>query len=123
MIAIGSARLGIMVAEIFRRNRNITITTRKTVSSRVDRTSLTEDRTDSERSYITESSTDGGNSARNAGINFRMLSTPSTVVGPGLHWIATTTARCALTQPATLFFWTLSTARPICSRRTGEPLW
>ena len=50
MIDIGSARLGMMVAETLRRNRKITITTRKTVSSSVNCTSLTEARIESARS-------------------------------------------------------------------------
>ena len=47
---MGSARLGIIVAETLRRNRKITITTRAMVSTRVNLTSLTDSRIDSERS-------------------------------------------------------------------------
>ena len=46
----GSARLGMMVAEIFRRNRKITRMTRSRDRSRVNLTSWTESRIDSERS-------------------------------------------------------------------------
>ena len=49
-IDIGSAMLGITVAEILRRNRKITRITRQTVSSSVNFTSFTESRIDFERS-------------------------------------------------------------------------
>ena len=49
-IDIGSARLGMTVAETLRRNRKITSTTRPRVSSSVNFTSLTESRIDCERS-------------------------------------------------------------------------
>ena len=42
MIDIGSAALGMTVAEMLRRNRKITMTTRNTVSSSVNWTSATE---------------------------------------------------------------------------------
>ncbi len=46
----GSARLGISVAERWRRNRKMTITTRNSVRSRVNLTSATERRIENERS-------------------------------------------------------------------------
>ena len=50
IIDIGSARLGIMVAEILRRKRKITITTSAMVRNNVNFTSLTESRMETERS-------------------------------------------------------------------------
>ena len=50
MMDIGSARLGMMVAERLRRKRKMTRTTRHRASSRVNLTSLTESRIDTERS-------------------------------------------------------------------------
>ena len=49
-IDIGSAMLGMTVAEIFRRKRKITRMTKATVSSKVNLTSLTDSRMDCERS-------------------------------------------------------------------------
>ena len=49
-IDIGSARLGMIVAETLRRNRKITSTTSASVSSSVNFTSSTDSRIDSERS-------------------------------------------------------------------------
>ena len=48
---MGSARTGMMVAEMFRRKRKITITTSPMVSSSVNFTSLTDSRMETERSY------------------------------------------------------------------------
>ncbi len=50
MIDIGSARAGMIVAEMLRRKRKITITTRPMVSMRVNFTSSTEARIETERS-------------------------------------------------------------------------
>ena len=50
MIERGSARLGMIVAERLRRKRKITSTTRQSVRTSVNRTSLTDARIDSERS-------------------------------------------------------------------------
>ena len=50
MSDIGTARLGMTVAERLRRNRKITITTRATVSLSVNFTSFTDARMDCERS-------------------------------------------------------------------------
>jgi hypothetical protein len=49
-IDAGSARLGMIVADRFRRNRKITRTTRQTVRTRVNFTSPTDSRIDCERS-------------------------------------------------------------------------
>src|SRR4030043_1057425 len=50
MIDMGSAKLGIMVADKFRKKRKITRTTKHMVRNRVNLTSLTESRIDRERS-------------------------------------------------------------------------
>src|ERR1039458_2518172 len=88
MIESGTATPGIRVAERFRRNRKITITTRQTVSRRVNFTSLMEFLMSMERSELTPMLIDGGMAARNAGISFLMLSTTSTVLVPGWRFTA-----------------------------------
>src|SRR5258708_37584186 len=60
MIDIGRARLGMIVAEMFRRKRKMTRMTRKRVSRRVNLTSLTEARMESARSRWTRRSTEAG---------------------------------------------------------------
>ena len=50
MMDMGRARLGMIVAETFRRKRKITSTTRAIASSSVNWTSPTESRMDTERS-------------------------------------------------------------------------
>src|SRR5262249_16106409 len=50
MIDIGTAKAGMSVADRFLRNRKITITTRLTVNNKVNFTSLTEARMETERS-------------------------------------------------------------------------
>ena len=70
MMENGSARLGITVAETLRRNRKITITTRPSVSSMVNCTSLYDSRMVSERSYKISMFTEAGISARNVGSRF-----------------------------------------------------
>src|SRR4030042_2245636 len=51
MIDMGRAKLGIMVADKFRKKRKITRTTKHMVRNRVNLTSLTESRIERERSY------------------------------------------------------------------------
>ncbi len=58
---MGSARLGITVAEMFLRKRKITITTRQSVMNRVNFTSCTDSWMEAERSYMVWISTEGGN--------------------------------------------------------------
>ena len=60
----GNATLVMTVAQSFRRNRNITMTTSATVSSSVNCTSCTDARIVSVRSARTSTWTDGGNRAR-----------------------------------------------------------
>src|ERR1039458_10611965 len=67
MMESGTAAPGINVALRLRRKTKITITTRQTVSTRVNSTSWIEPRIDSEASKATSSFTEGGISARNCG--------------------------------------------------------
>src|SRR5882672_7123751 len=80
MMDMGSAKLGMMVAEIFLRNRKITSTTRPTVSNSVNLTSSMDSRMDSERSYSVAKLTDVGICARNVGSSFFTPSTTATVL-------------------------------------------
>src|SRR5207244_2622958 len=80
---IGSATLGIIVAERFRRNRKITRTTRMIAISRVNFTSWTEARIDWERSYKVSNRIDAGICAMNVGMRRFTSSTTATVFVPG----------------------------------------
>ena len=66
--------------------------------------------------------TEAGSWDWNTGRIFRIESTTSMVLVPGWRWMARITDRSSLYQLATLSVCTLSTTRPSCSRRTGEPL-
>ena len=79
----GNARLGMTVADRFRRNRKMTITTSPTVRSSVNLTSWTDARIDTERSLRTSSVIDGGNCARKVGISSLIASTTATTLVPG----------------------------------------
>jgi hypothetical protein len=63
----GSARLGIIVAEMLRRNRKMTRMTRATVNSSVNLTSRTESRIGPARSLRTSSMIEAGSCSRNVG--------------------------------------------------------
>ena len=93
MIENGSARLGITVADRLRRNRKITITTRPSVSSMVNCTSLYDSRMVSERSYRTSMFTEAGISERNVGIRFFTALVTSMVLVPGWRWMPRMMAR------------------------------
>src|SRR3954471_13266956 len=108
MIDIGSAMLGMMVAEIFRRNRKMTRMTRKMVSSSVNLTSFTDSRMDCERSYTMLNVTEAGICFCTVGSSSLMESTTATVFVPGCFWMARVMARSALNQVAILSFSTLS---------------
>ena len=95
----GRARLGMMVAERFRRNRKITRTTRAMASSSVNWTSWTESRIDCDRSYRMSRETAAGIWARNAGKRPLIASTTSTVFVPGWRWIASDD-RSRVAEPA-----------------------
>ncbi len=74
-IDMGSARLGIIVARTFRRNRKITSTTNPSARTNVNLTSLTDSRIDSERSNRISRLTEAGICARTDGRISRMRST------------------------------------------------
>src|SRR5690349_21166944 len=108
MMDIGSARLGMMVADQLRKNRKITATTRNSVSSSVNVTSSTLALIVCDRSKSTDICTDGGISARILSRDaFTRLAT-STVFVPGCRWMARTIDREPLYQLAVLLFWTSS---------------
>src|SRR5271166_933951 len=92
-IESGTATPGITVAEIFRRKRKITITTRQMVSIRVNLTSWMESRIEAELSCTTSRLTEGGISERKIGSRRRTLSTTSTVLVPGWRWTASRMVR------------------------------
>ncbi len=122
MIDMGNASAGMTVAETLRRKRKITITTRPTVSIKVNFTSLTEARIDTDRSYRMLICTAAGICASSCGSSCLTLSTTSTVLVPGWRKMASTMERLPLNQLADLSSCTLSRARPISEMRTGAPL-
>ena len=79
----GSARLGIVVADKFRKNRKMTMITRKSASSSVNFTSSTELRIVMERSNSTHIFTEGGSAACKRGSMALMPSTTCTAFVPG----------------------------------------
>ena len=80
---IGSARLGMSVADRFRKKMKMTMMTRHTARKSVRSTSVTDWRMDSDRSLATFSCTAAGMEARNCGNSFLMSSTTWTVFAPG----------------------------------------
>src|SRR3954469_6055622 len=123
---MGSAMLGMMVAERFRRNRKMTSTTSMTVSLSVNLTSSTEARIDCERSYKTSTWTDAGISDFIESITARMEFTTLTVFVPGWRKTERLMERVAvsgvMSHAAVLSFSTLSTTAPKSLSRTGAPL-
>ena len=83
----GSARLGMMVADRFLRNRKMTRTTRTTVSTRVNLTSCTDSRMDTERSLRMAIWIAPGSWACSSGRIAFTRSTTSTVFVPGWRWM------------------------------------
>ena len=122
MIDIGSAKLGMIVADQLRRNRKMTPTTSTSVSSSVNVTSSTEALIVADRSYNVDTVTAGGISVcRRTSAALTLLAT-STVFVPGCRWMASTIERDPLYQLAVLLFCTSSVMRPISERWTGAPL-
>ncbi len=80
---IGSTRLGMTVAEKFRRNRKITITTSPSVKSRVNCTSWAESRMGRLLSRITSRVSAAGSFSRSMGSRALMASATATVLVPG----------------------------------------
>ena len=126
MTDIGSVRLGMIVAERFRRNRKITSTTSVSVSSSVNCTSLAELLIETLLSRRTSSLTEAGRFSRKPGSSAFTASATSMVFVPGWRWMARMMDRSRLPptvyQAATWSFSTLSTAVPTSQRRTGWPL-
>ena len=79
----GNARLGISVAEMFRRNRKITMITRATVRRSVNFTSRTDSRIGPARSILISRFTGGGSCSRRVGRRARTASTTATTLVPG----------------------------------------
>ena len=82
-IDIGSATLGIAVADRLRRKIKITITTSASASISVNSTSSTDWRMVTERSNSTSMLIPAGTSARNVGSSFFTASTTWMVLVPG----------------------------------------
>ena len=101
-IESGTATPGIRVAEMLRRNRKITITTRQMVSTRVNFTSWIDLRIDSEASNAMCRLTGRRDLGRNYRQQLRTLSTTSTVLVPGWRWMARMMLRSSLNQAADL---------------------
>src|SRR3954462_782005 len=80
---IGTASAGMMVAEIVRRNRKMTSTTRLMAIRRVSCTSWTDSRTEMERSIITSIAMEAGTCERYAGRRSFTESTTATVLASG----------------------------------------
>src|SRR5487761_1068995 len=83
MIDMGSARLGIIVADVFRRNRKITSTTKMMAMNKLNFTSFTDCWIDIDLSYSIDRCMAGGMIARNSGSSFRMARTIAIVFVPG----------------------------------------
>ena len=118
---MGSARLGIAVADTLRRNRKITRITSTSVSMSVIFTSCTESRMPCARSKKIVASTAAGICARSEGRSALMASATSTVLVPGCFWTASEMERSPLSHCAVRLFWMSSSTRPISRRRTGAP--
>ena len=123
-IDIGSARLGMSVADRLRRNRKITSTTSASASTSVNCTSWTDSRIDAERSKQ-DVELDAGRELRAElrAAACGCASTTSTVFVPGWRWMASTMPRLSLNQAAMLVV--LHAVDDACrgrSSRTGAPL-
>src|SRR5881394_1621098 len=121
MIEKGRARLGMIVADRFLRNRKITSTTRQSVMNSVSCTSLTDWRIETERSYRVFTSTDAGSWLESVATVALTASATSTVLVPGWRWIASTMARLPSYQLALRESWTSSSTRATSPSRTGAP--
>src|ERR1700693_2073210 len=96
----GTATLGMMVAERFRRKRKITITTKPTVSINSNSTSCTEARIVVVRSVRTITFTDAGKLLCKSGSNFFTRSTTWMMLAPGWRWMFMITAGGGVLQAA-----------------------
>ncbi len=119
---MGSARLGMAVADTLRRNMKITRITRTSVSPSVTFTSCTESRMPCARSKKIVASTAAGICAFSTGSSALMASATSTVFVPGCFWIASEIERSPSSHCAVRLFWMSSSTRPSSFSRTGAPL-
>ncbi|MCY1346343.1 hypothetical protein D9M69_324260 [compost metagenome] len=118
----GTAKLGISVAEMLRRNRKVTITTRATASISSNCTSFTEARMVVVRSVSTCTSRLPGRVACSCGSMVLMRSTTSITLAPGWRWMFSTTAGVLLAQAARRTFSASSSTLATSRMRSGEPL-
>src|SRR5881396_458135 len=91
-IEMGTATLGMIVADRLRRNRNMTITTRAIVRISVNSTSATEARMVAVRSVSVVISIADGREALSWGSKRLMRSTTVMMLAPGCRWMLTMTA-------------------------------
>ena len=119
---MGTAMLGMMVAETLRRNRKMTITTSPTVSISSNSTSSTEARMVVVRSVRMAISTEVGRELRRAGSSFFTRSTTSMMLAPGWRWMLRMTAGTSFIQAAWRTFSAPSTTVATSESRTGAPL-
>src|SRR2546428_14000230 len=92
MIEMGTATLGMIVADRLRRNKNMTITTGAIVRIRVNSTSATEARLVAVRSVSVVISIADGNEALSCGSKRLMRCTTVMMLAPGCRWILSVTA-------------------------------
>src|SRR5436189_1052854 len=119
---IGTAMLGMIVAERDLKNRNMTITTRATVSTSVNWTSWTEARMVVVRSVSEVISIEAGSEARSWGSRRLIRSTTAMMLAPGCRWMFTMTAGLSFIQAASLTFSTPSMTSATSDSRTGALL-
>ena len=118
----GTVTAGMRVALKFLRNRKITITTKATVSSKVNCTSLMEARMVWVRSATVLTLIAAGIEAWSTGSIALIRSTVSMTLAPGWRWIARRIALFWLNQPEISSFSPALITRPTSRTRTGAPL-
>ena len=121
MSEIGTASVGMMVAEIRRRNRKMTSATRPMVMARVSCTSLIAATIEAERSLSTLSVAVGPRSVVNFGSIAFTESTTLTVLASGWRKTASTSAGLPSYWLAVCVLATESMTRATSPRRTGLP--
>src|SRR5712692_2488908 len=119
---MGTATLGMTVAERLRRKRNMTMTTRTIVSMSVNSTSSTDARIVVVRSVRFVISMDDGIDALSWGIRRLMRSTTAMMLAPGWRWMFTMTAGLSFIHAASLTFSTPSMTSATSDSRTGALL-
>ncbi len=118
---IGTATLGMTVAERLRKKRNMTMTTRAIVSMSVNSTSSTDARIVVVRSVRVVISMDDGMEALSWGIRRLMRSTTAMILAPGWRWMFTMTAGLSFIHAASFTFSTPSITVATSESRTGAP--